>query len=94
MLVPVFVNSIFPIFWVSHLIFGMLDLSSITGLLDVNEIRTLVARVYSLPISAKIWQCFEELLLNCSSLQPPLPQLGVGVGDEFKEVFDCVHYRN
>ena len=31
----------------------------------MQELRTLVTRLYPLPTSAANWQAFEELLLNC-----------------------------
>eukprot|EP00053_Salpingoeca_punica_P018525 m.182084 g.182084 ORF g.182084 m.182084 type:complete len:1404 (-) comp17455_c0_seq3:254-4465(-) len=57
------------------------------GLLSVNELRTFVTRVYDIPTSADTWNTFEGILLNCSSLQPPLEKLGVGVGPDEVEVW-------
>ena len=50
------------------------------GLLNVNELRTLVTRLYDIPTASKHWHEFESMLLNCSYLQPPMEELGVGVG--------------
>ena len=52
----------------------------------MQELRTLVTRLYPLPTSAANWQAFEELLLNCSTTQAPMEPLGVGVGPDGKEV--------
>ncbi len=52
----------------------------------MNELRTLITRVYDLPTSFDNWHEFEDILLNCSDLQPPLEELGVGVGPHSKEV--------
>ena len=57
------------------------------GLLSVHELRTMITRVYPLPTSLEDWQHFEAILLNCSSLQPPMEQLGVAVGPEAIEVW-------
>ena len=56
------------------------------GVLNVNELRTLVTRLYEIPTSLDSWHDFESILLNCSDLQPPLEELGVGVGAQGKEV--------
>eukprot|EP00047_Mylnosiga_fluctuans_P003985 m.232102 g.232102 ORF g.232102 m.232102 type:complete len:1323 (+) comp12300_c0_seq1:20-3988(+) len=57
------------------------------GVLSVNELRTLITRIYDIPTSFESWHEFENILLNCSDLQPPLEQLGVGVGPHSKEVW-------
>ena len=58
----------------------------LVGLLNVNELRTLVTRIYPLPTTPTSWQAFEDILLNCSALQEPMEPLGVGVGPDGKEV--------
>eukprot|EP00039_Didymoeca_costata_P011413 m.160069 g.160069 ORF g.160069 m.160069 type:complete len:1577 (-) comp15166_c0_seq2:5-4735(-) len=57
------------------------------GLLSVHELRVLVTRIYELPTSVEQWVQFEDILLNCSHLQEPMEELGVGVGSDAKEVW-------
>ena len=64
-----------------------------SGLLSVQELRTLVTRIYPLPTSAANWQLFEDMLFNCSKTQTPMEPLGVGVGPDGKEVCqNCTFY--
>ena len=76
-----FVFALVPVILPCHL-----DFSHMKGLLNVNELRTLITRVYDIPTTMEHWHEFESILLNCSYLQPPLETLGVGVGHEGKEV--------
>lgn len=61
--------------------------SDLDGLLSVYELRTLITRLYDLPTRIEDWVHFEEVLLNCSHLQPPMSALGVGIGPDAKEVW-------
>lgn len=61
--------------------------SDLDGLLSVHELRTLITRLYELPTTLEDWVDFEEILLNCSHLQPPMEALGVGIGPEAEEVW-------
>ena len=66
--------------------FNELD-SDLDGLLSVHELRTLITRLYQLPTTLEDWADFEEILLNCSYLQPPMEALGVGIGPDAREVW-------
>jgi hypothetical protein len=62
------------------------------GLLNVQELRTLITRLYPIPTSYDNWLDFEAMLLNCSHYQEPLEALGVGVGPDSREVKDSFSF--
>jgi len=66
--------------------FGNLDTDG-DGLLSVHELRTLISKLYELPTTLDDWAHFEDILLNCSYLQPPMAELGVGIGKDAQEVW-------